>query len=215
MVVITIIAALAAITFVVASRAKLSATRTTAIGQMRNIGMGAAVWSADQSSTEPFYFANGTATYPGESGGGSSPFTPANPAAVLYNKNSPESGYVSDPSLFFSPLVKYAVPDKQTYDPTKANSKAIWGTYSWVHPFVEISKRSARQASVIQNNNGQEVESPVGPAIAGRFIMCESYDDIAYPPKFGKKIYNALMIDGSVQHVADSAEGLSKWRKGL
>ncbi len=98
LVTITIIVALAAITYFVASRARLSATRTAAISQMRNIGVGVSVWSADQSSTEPFYFANGTATYPTESGGGTSPFTPANPAAVLYNKESPESGYGSDPA---------------------------------------------------------------------------------------------------------------------
>lgn len=214
LVVITIIVVLAAISFVFASRAKVSAARSTAIGQMRNIGIGVALWSADQSTAEPFFFANGTATYPSESGGGSSAFTPGNPAMALYNKASPESGYITDRSLFFSPLVKCKVPDINTYDPSKANAKDVWGTYTWVHPFVEIAKRSGRQASVIQNNQGQEVESPINPAIAGRFMMTETYDDANYPPKYGKKIYNALMIDGSVQFVADSPAGLTKWRRG-
>lgn len=215
LVVITIIVVLAGITFVVSSRAKLSASKSTAISQMRNIGIGVALWSADQGSTEPFYFANGTATYPAESGGGVNSFAPGNPAMALYNKDAPEAGYTTDRTLFFSPLVKYDIPDQKTYDPGKANTKAIWGTYTWVHPFVEISKRSGRQVNSIQNNQGQEVEFPINPAIAGRFLMTETYDDVNYAPKFGKKIYNALMIDGSVQHVADSPNGLSKWRKGL
>ena len=214
LVVITIIVILAAVTFVFASRAKVVASKSTAISQMRNIGVAVAVWSADQSSTEPFYFANGTATYPSEAGGGTSVFTPGNPAMVLYNRNSPESGYITDRSYFFSPLVKYTVPDIKTYDPSKANAKAIWGTYAWVHPFVEVAKRSGRQMNAIQNNQGQEVESPINPAIAGRFVMMESYDDNNYPPKYGKKIYNALMIDGSVQYIADTPSGLSKWRRG-
>lgn len=214
LVVITIIVVLVAVSFAFVSRAKVSAARSTAISQMRNIGVGVALWSADQSSTEPFYFANGTATYPSESGGGSSPFTPGNPAMALYNKTSPESGYVTDRSLFFSPLVKCKVPDIKTYDPSKASAKEVWGTYTWVHPFVEIANRTSRQTNVIQNNQGQEVESPINPSIAGRFMMTETYDDANYPPKYGKKIYNALMIDGAVQFVADTPSGLTKWRRG-
>ncbi len=181
---------------------------------MRNIGAATALWSADHGTVEPFYFANGSGTYPNESGGGSSPFAPGNPAMALYNKESPESGYVTDRSLFFSPLVKYKVPSFDAYNPSNASTTAIWGTYAWVHPFVESSKRSGRQINSIQNNQGQEVESPINPGIAGRFMMSEAYDDANFPPKYGKKIYNALMIDGSVQYVADLQEGLSKWRKG-
>lgn len=214
LVVITIIVVLAAISFVVSSRTKVSAAKVNAVNQMRNLGTAAAMWAADQGSIEPFYFANGTGTYPYESGGGSSPFAPGNPAMALYNKESPESGYVTDRSLFFSPLAKYDIPSLEDYDPSKASSTDIWGTYAWVHPFVESSKRSGRQLNSIQNNQGQEVESPINPGIAGRFLMTESYDDANFPPKYGKKIFHALMIDGSVQFVADSPEGLSRWRKG-
>ena len=214
LVVITIIIVLAAISFVVASRAKVSAAKVTAVSQMRNIGAATALWSADHASVEPFYFANGTGTYPNESGGGASPFAPGNPAMALYNAESPDSGYITDRSVFFSPLVDYKTPSLDSYDPANASSKAIWGTYAWVHPFVEVSKRSGRQITSISSNQGQEVESPINPAIAGRFMMSESYNDADYPPKFDKKIFHALMTDGSVQHVADSPQGLSNWRKG-
>ena len=214
LVVVTIIIVLAALSFMLSSRSKWSAAKVAAINQMRNIGVAATSWGADQGVFEPFYFANGTGTYPSESGGGSSVFAPGNPAMALYNKDSPSSGYITDRSIFFSPLVKYKVPPLATYNPSKASATAIWGTYAWVHPFVESSKRTGRQLSAISNNQGQEVESPINPGIEGRFVMSESYDDANFPPKFGKKIYNALMIDGSVQYVADSPEGLSKWRKG-
>lgn len=214
LVVITIIVVLAALSFVISSRTKLSAAKVTGMNQMRNIGTGAAMWAADNASVEPFYFANGTGTYPYESGGGSSAFAPGNPAMALYKKDDPESGYITDRSLFFSPLAKYEVPSEDIYDPSKASATAIWGTYAWVHPFVESSKRSGRQITAIQNNQGQEVESPINQGIAGRYLMSESYDDVNFPPKFGKKIFHALMIDGSVKHVADSQEGLSRWRKG-
>jgi len=206
LVIIVVVAALAVLTFKLVQRAKFSATRTTAIGQMRGIGVAAASWAADNNRPEPFYYTNGTGDYPHEYTGGSKKSVPGNPAKALYNVADPDSGYLHNPSDFFSPLVNQTLPSRKDYDPTTASATRIWGTYTWYYPFVSAAER-ARYPEI-----GNVFPSKVNARVAGRLLMCESY--MHSTPKFDKQTYNALMVDGSVQSVAENEEAFNKWKAG-
>lgn len=66
LVVIVIVVSLASLVFILMQKANLSAAKARGIGQMRNIGVAAASWAADNGRLEPFYYANGSGDYPQE-----------------------------------------------------------------------------------------------------------------------------------------------------
>ena len=208
LVVITIIVVLAAISFTAFSHAKLAAAKTTGMTQMRNIGVAVAVYASDNSLTDFFYYTNGTGDYYNERGNGSK-FNPGNPAQALYNVQSPESGYIQDFSVFFSPLAKFKLPAKKDYDPTKASESKPWGTYAWFYPYARKEKLTGPQVAHVSF----PIETAINPAIEGRYMMSEAYP-AAMGPKFAKPIYHALMNDGSVQYIGDSSAVYNKWKTG-
>lgn len=207
-VVITIIVVLAALTITVTSRVKLAAAKTNGISQMRNIGVAVAVYASDNALTDYFYYANGTGDYYNERGDGSK-FNPGNPAQALYNVQSPEAGYIQDHSVFFSPLAKFKLPAKKDYDPANASDAKPWGTYAWFYPYARLEKLVGPQIGHVAN----PIVTAINPAIEGRYMMSEAYP-AAMGPKFGKPIYHALMNDGSVRYVGDSAAAYNKWKTG-
>lgn len=205
LVVVIVVITLAALLFTLNSRMRLAAARSGSITQMRSIGVAATSWASDNGRTEPFYFSNGTGDYPHEAGGGSSKFTPGNPAKALYHRDDPDSGYLQQPADFFSPLVKAEVPSRGVYDPSQASSKTIWGTYAWFHPYMTAASRGSRYPEV-----SGTFPDRVHRGAEGRYLMSESY---AYSqPRFEKQIYHALMIDGSVESIAESEEGFNLWK---
>ncbi len=206
LVVIVIVATLVALVFTVTQRAKLGAAKVKAITQMRNIGVGAASWATDNSRSEPFYYSNGTGDYPQEFTGNGTKSTPGNPAIALYNTADPDSGYVQNPSDFFSPLAKAVAPSRKDYDPKKVSGTNPWGTYAWYFPFVSAANHS-RYPEI-----GNVLPPKVNERVSGRLMMCESY--LYSTPKFDKPTYNALMSDGSISQVAESDDAFSKWKTG-
>ena len=211
LVVITIIIVLAALTMTLTSNIRRSAAASRSISQMRQISVAVATYTSDNALLEPFYTSSPVADYWSETGNGSK-YSPGNPARALYNAQSPESGIIQDISVFFSPLVKYDVPDKLKYDPANASPTNAWGTYAWFYPYIA----DAAKLVGTQKTYAKLVTSePVNPRIEGKYMMSESYPSLpSSGPKFGKKIYNALMNDGSIQYVADSQAAYDKWRRG-
>ncbi len=213
LVVIVIIAVLAVLSISVVGRMKLAAAKVTDTNQMRNIGAASMVWASDNNTTEPFYFQNGTGTYPWEGGGGGGKYTPANPGTALYNKSNPASGYLQDIPTFFSPLVKSAAPSIKDYEPSKAGGTLFWGTYFWRYPFVPLSRRTGREESMIGHDPGQDTDD--NPRLDRKLVMTNVYSDAnGVSAKFGKQIYHALMVDGSVSYIADNSAAFDKWLKG-
>lgn len=207
LVVIVIVATLAVLIFTLSGRARMSAARVAAVNQMRGIGMAAASWASDRGRIEPFYFANGTGDFPHESAAGGSKFTPGNPAKALWNKEDPDSGYVRSPDEFFSPLTRSTPPSRHDYDPAAASTNRIWGTYGWFHPYITAASRGSRYPEI-----SGTFPDKVNRTVEGRYMMSESY--AFSEPRFGKKIYHALLTDGSVQAVAESEEDYNRWKAG-
>jgi prepilin-type N-terminal cleavage/methylation domain-containing protein len=203
---VVIILVLAMLTFVATQRMKFSAARTVTISQMRNIGLAASAWASDNNRREPFYYSNGTGDHPHEFSGRGKINVPGNPAKALYNSADPDAGYLRNPSDFFSPLVMEKTPERKGYDPAKASSTKIWGTYTWYFPFVSSSD-AARYPDI-----GSVTPSKVNPRVTERFMMSESYTFST--PRFGKHIYHALMVDNSVRLVAESEAAFAKWKLG-
>lgn len=196
LVVILIIAVLAAFSFTALTRMRYSAAKATSINQMRNIHVAIHAYMADKSWSEPFHAATSTADFPHENSLGTNPgkYVVGNPARALYNHSSPDTGYLQNPSEFFSPLVKNKVPAFGEYNPSVANSSRIWGTYAWFHPW-SLNVRGL---------------SKVNPKIDGRFLMATWYEPTE-GQRFKEKIYHALMIDGSVITAGQSQEAFDVW----
>ena len=173
--------------------------------------MAVATYTADNAMMDAFYVSSPVADYWSETGNGSK-YNPGNPAIALYNAESPESGIIQDPSVFFSPLVDYPAPDRQTYNPRNASSSSAWGTYAWFYPYVgDSSKFVGPQRAYARPVTTESVT----PKIEGKYMMSESYPSVSTSgPKFGKKIYHALLNDGSVQYVAESLAAYERWRRG-
>lgn len=209
LVVITIVVVLAALTATWSTNIRRSAAATRSVGQMRQISAAIATYAADNSMPDYFYVSTPVADYWNEAGTGTK-YNPGNPARALYNAESPESGIIQDHTVFFSPLVDFEVPDRLKYNPAKASKESAWGTFAWFYPFVGNSEKfEGAQRSHAKVVSGE----PVNPRIEGRYMMSESYPSVT-GPKYGKKIYHALMSDGSIQYVADSLEAYEKWRRG-
>jgi prepilin-type N-terminal cleavage/methylation domain-containing protein len=208
LVVITIIIVLAALTFSLTGRIRLSAAKSKSISQMRNISVGIASWMGDNSSPEPFFVSNGTGDYPHESTRFSN-FRPGNPARALYNKDDPTSGYVQDFTIFFSPLaaVPSGIPSQADYDPTAATNARPWGTFWYLYPHVTAANRTARQEA---NNVG--VVGTSRRSIDGKLVMTEFYEGDWVTTRFGKEIHHALLSDWSIQYVADSNSRFNQWK---
>jgi len=209
LVVIAIIAVLAVFSLSAVSRMKLSAAKTQEISKMRDIGAATAVWSADNLTSEPFYFANGTSSWPDEVGNNPNKWAAANPGSALYNTSNPSSGYLQSPAAFFSPLTAAKAPSQKDYDPTK---KAPWGTFAWRYPWIMSENRTSKQKQYIMTDSGQEPETwKLPPSLEGRIVMHTSYTTTV-TPKFGKEIYHVLMTDNSVQYAADNKAAFDRYR---
>lgn len=210
LVVITIIIVLAALTFSITSRMRLTAAKSRSISNLRNISMGIISWMADNSTSEPFYVASGTGDYPHESGSGKG-FKPGNPASALYNRDNPSAGYVQDFTMFFSPLAELpsGLPKEANYNPSVATNSRPWGTFWYLYPHVTAPNRTARQTA----NNVGTVDSS-RTSIDGKLVMTEFYEGSWVTPKFGKEIHHALLSDWSVQYVADSNARFNQWKRG-
>ncbi len=210
LVVITIIIALAALTFSITNRMRVAAAKSRSISQLRNISMGLASWMGDNSSPEPFYVASGTGDYPHESGNGKG-LKPGNPASVLYNRADPSAGYIQDFSVFYSPLAKVpsGLPTEANYNPSKASHAAVWGTFTYFYPHVTVANRTARQEA-----NGVAVIGSSRSSTDGKLVMSEFYEGDWVTTKFGKEIHHALLSDWSIQYVADSNTRFNAWKSG-
>lgn len=200
---IVIVAAMTGLSVTMVTRGKVTAAQAASVNRMRGMNVAIHMYMADKSLKEPFFATDGIATFPEESSTASGRYAAPNPAAVLYNVEAPHSGYIQDPSSFFSPLVRAALPSRASFNPDKAKGDNIWGTYAWFHPFVAVKNGRHLTAT---NHSG-----PVNPEIDGKFLMTEWYTGSA-GPAYQKQIHHALMLDGSVLHVADSQEEFDKWR---
>ena len=206
LVVIVIIAVLAVLGFTGMARVRVAAAKTTTSSEMRQIHVGMALWMADNSATEPFYAANGTATFGHESTPGSNPkLAPGNPAIVMFDHENPENSYLQDPGIFFSPLTTYEVPTLAKYRPDQVKNNVLWGTYAWYYPSVAAENLSGRQAAAIANWTA----GPFGPGVAGKLLMAPDY--ARAEPKYDK-YYLALMIDGSVTDIGKGDNAWNRWR---
>lgn len=210
LVVLGIITVLALLSIVGVDRMRLAAAKSRSISQMKNISVGIAMWMGDKSSTEPFFMADGTGDYPHESRRYSD-FRPGNPAMALYRTDDPGAGYVQDFNTFFSPLAKLALtaPTLSTYDPAQASETRLWGTYHYVYPYVTDARMTSRQRAL-----GVTAVGAASEAVNGKLMLTEFYRDDWCPPKHGKRIYHALLSDGSVRYVADNDAAWGAWKRG-
>ncbi len=208
LVVITIIVVLAALSVSVLSNAKRSANKVRATSQMREMGVGVALWAAEKNNNEPMYFRDG-------SGDSSNEATPplsstglcaGNPAMLLFNKDSPDDGYIQNHEVFFSPLHKYKVPERKDYDPSKASASKLWGTFIWVYPSVPDADRTQRQVAAMRNSSF----TVVGREAYNNVLM---FDDYSTAKALYPKLYFALFRDGSVRQVALNGD-IWGWFKG-
>jgi len=192
LVTITIIIVLAALSFIGVTRMRFSAAKATTVSQMRQIGIAALTWGSEKNNGEPFYVANGSGDYCDESFTGPNPaLSPGNPAKLLYARETPEQGYITDHHPFFSSLVKTTPPDRANYKPEEAGGVNKWGTFVWYYPFSTTP--TAKQSSA----SGQWLGAvKVHPRLENKLLMMTDYSkgDAVW-----EKYYLALLIDGTVR----------------
>jgi prepilin-type N-terminal cleavage/methylation domain-containing protein len=207
LVVITIIVVLAALSMVGISNMRLSAAKARTTSQLRQVAVAVSLWGAEKNNGEPFYAANGTGTYPAEGAAGTNPIlAPSNPGTALYNRESPDDGYLTDHTLLFSPLAKYKIPDRKDYKPDQASETKLWGTYAWYYPANVWEKLNARQIAAI---GGNWAIKEINPNAAGKLLLATDYS-IA-KQALSKQPYLALFVDGSVREVAQTQKAWEKW----
>lgn len=206
LVVIAIIVVLAGLVFLGAQRGLAAANKARTVSQMRDIGAAVAIWASEINNNEPMYFRDG-------SGDSSSEATPAlnaadrkvcagNPAILLYNKSSPADGYLQDPEAFFASTQKWKVPNLEEYDPVRASSTMLWGSFMWVYPSVPANERTERQKAIMRSSS----YVTVGPHAYDKLLMFNDYSHAKsrYAPK--DKSYHALFRDSSVRNVAQNGD---------
>jgi prepilin-type N-terminal cleavage/methylation domain-containing protein len=205
LVTITIIVVLAALSMMGVGRLKFTAAKSTTANQMRQMNVAINLWMAENSLREPMYFANGTGDYGHESSpGANSTLAPGNPARVLFNRDDPNSSYLTDHTLFFTPLAKAKPPERHNYAPDQASTGRLWGTYAYYYPLATSEQMTARQRESI----GAVATAKTGIYARGKLLLATDYENSvpAWSP-----IYMALMIDGSVNEVAKSRPAWRKW----
>ncbi|MEY4242467.1 MAG: hypothetical protein RLZZ245_52 [Verrucomicrobiota bacterium] len=202
---ISIIAVLAVLSMTGIGRMKLAAAKSTTTNQMRQMSVAIHLWSGDKSSGEPMYFSNGTADYGHESTpGANASLAPGNLARALFNKIDPDNSYLTDPTVFFTPLAKVKPPRTENYAPNLANSGRLWGTYAYYYPLSIGVEMTTRQREAI----GAVATSKVGVDAKGKLLLATDYENSV--PLFDP-IYMALMVDGSVKEVAKTRPAWRKW----
>ena len=208
LVTITIIVVLAVLSVMGVTRFRIAAAKSNTTSQMRQIATAVYLWAAEKNNGEPFYAANGTATFGHESTPGNNPnLAPGNPALLLFDKNSPNDGYLTDHTLLFSPLTKVKAPELKDYKPDQPSPAKQWGTYAWFYPANAGNELTSRQKGAI----GPWALSKVSNSAAGRLMLATDYTNSQ--PVWGK-FYLALMVDGSAQEVAKNEPGWKKWAWG-
>lgn len=206
LVVIVIIIVLATLSTMGVRRMKFSAAKTQTMNQMRQISIAVNMWAGEKNLGEPMYAANGTGDYGHESApGANAVICPGNPGRALFNQQSPDDGYVADPSIFFSPLAKIKAPSRSDYKPEMAGPTAPWGTYGWHYPANNAGSLTSRQDSAM---GGAWAVTTVTQAAKGKLLMANEYTN---GTPIWEKHYLALMIDGSVSLVAQSETAWKKW----
>jgi prepilin-type N-terminal cleavage/methylation domain-containing protein len=207
LVVITIIVVLAALSMVGISRMKLSAAKARTASQLRQVAVSVSLWGIEKNNGEPFYAANGTGTFPAESAAGTNPIlAPSNPGTALFNRESPNDGYLTDYTLLFSPLANYKIPERKDYRPDQTSETKLWGTYAWYYPANVWEKLTQRQTTAI---GGNWAIKSINPNAAGKLLLATDYS-IA-KPALSKQPYLALFVDGSVREVAQDQKAWEQW----
>ena len=198
LVTITIIIVLAALSFIGVTRMRFSAAKATTVNHMRQIGIAALTWGSEKNNGEPFYVSNGSGDYCDESMTGLNPaLSPGNPAKLLFAKENPDEGYLSDYRLFFSSLVKMTPPVRKNYKPEEAGGENNWGTFVWYFPFATTP--TAKQSSA----SGQWLGAVrVHPRLNNKLMMMTDYSK---GDPVWEKYYLALLVDGTVRAL-DAAE---------
>jgi len=208
LVVIVIIIVLATLSTMGVRRLKFSAAKTLSTNQMRQIYVGAYVWATEKNYGEPFYAANGTATYGNESSPGTNPLiAPGNPAMILYNVESPGDGYLTDHTIFFSPLAKTKAPARTDYKPDAATAEKPWGSYAWFYPAKPYDQFTQRQKDAVSPDSWAGGNTSV--AAKGKLVLANAYKEGILP--VWDAHFLALMVDGSVTVVAQTQTGWDKW----
>ena len=206
LVVITIIIILAALSVFTLNNGRLAGAKATTISQMRQIFIGVNSWAQENNYGEPFYVGNTSADMSHECKPGDNPkLAPGNPARALYFKDSPQDGYVTDHTLFFTPLVDAKAPARKDYNPEVSDPTNLWGTYAWYYPATTTP--TARQKAAIA---GYSVTS-ISQAADKKLLMATDYTN---GKAKWKEAYFALMVDGSVNQVAESKAGWITWKNG-
>lgn len=204
LVVITIVVALAALSVLALNRTRFAAAKATTVSQLRQISIAVNVWAQENNNGEPFYVGNTSADMSHECKAGDNPkLAPGNPAKALYSIDSPADGYLTDHTLFFSPLVNAKAPDRKDYHPEAADPTNLWGTYAWYYP--STTTPTARQKAAIAGYNALSISR----AADKKLLMATDY--INRNPKW-EQVYLALMLDGSVNQVAETQAGWIKWK---
>jgi prepilin-type N-terminal cleavage/methylation domain-containing protein len=212
LIVIAIIAVLSLLVFLGARRGLMAANQSRTASQMREIGVAVAAWASENNNNEPMYFRDGT-------GDSSSEATPApqgiyrnicagNPAILLYNKANPQQGYIQDHTVFFAATQIWKAPSANDYDPSKASSTNLWGTFMWVYPSVPADERSERQKTVMRSSNYVTVSRQA----YDNALMFNDYSFAArkYPQD---KSYFVLFRDSTVRKVATNGD-IWGWFRG-
>lgn len=207
LVVITIIVVLAALSMVGVSRMRLSAAKAGTTSQLRQIAVAVTLWGTEKNNGEPFYAANGTGTFPAEGSPGSNPIlAPSNPGTALFNRDSPDDGYLTDHTLLFAPLAKYKIPERTEYRPDQTSATKLWGTYGYYYPSNVWAKLTPRQTTAI---GGNWAIREISPDAAGKLLLATDYS--LAKPAHSKQAYMALFVDGSVRDVANDQKGWERW----
>lgn len=204
LIVIVIIAVLSVLVFMGARRGLMAANQSRTISQMREIGVAVAAWASENNNNEPMYFFEGRGD---ESHERTAPVAAlrklcsGNPAVLLYNKASPDQGYIQDHTVFFAPTQIWQVPTATDYAPALASTTRLWGTYVWVYPSVPAAERTERQKSIMKDSTITTVSREAYDNLL--MFSDDRYAKLKYPKD---KSYFALFRDSTVRKVVPKVD---------
>jgi prepilin-type N-terminal cleavage/methylation domain-containing protein len=209
LVVIALVAGLVALALIGTRKAMAAAAKSRSMGQMRQIAAAAAMWASEKNNGEPMYFANGTGDFghEGKLPGKNPELSPGNPAKLLYVKDDPSSSYLSDFSVFFTPLCNFEKPSVKQYNPASASGTVPWGNFVWLYP--STSSLTPRQSSSM----GGFSNKTIGREAYDKVILGNDYQFAFSKPRYGTH-YHALFRDGSVKYIGDSPSMWTDWYTG-
>lgn len=147
----------------------------------------------------PWEFANGSGDWPHESGHSAGrPGTPARALMVL-------TDILDNPRLFFCPDVP--IDYETAFNPAPpSDNKTFHGTYGYLYHHI------ARWEDATPAGNSITYINPASKDVVYVDVSHQTWSTWNYP--YRHEHYNALMVQGHVERVADNARDMNHWLWG-